>query len=237
LSGITGSGNQLVVSVVAFEKIVGKRSSPIDTDELHGLVFTHDAVELDIGTGDGRHVLETAREEPSRLVIGIDAVAENMTEISRKAAATPRKGGVGNAIYIRGAAEQLPGPFAGLADLVTVNYPWGSLMRIVAEPDIEALAGIHALCKPLAKLRILLNYTVIADRPYLERLGLGAMLDPADNPNLVSDYNTAGFTLECRQVFAGDPPVRTRWGRQLVRGAARQTLLVEATAHSNGATR
>lgn len=214
----------------AFDRVVGKRSSPLDQAEFEALARQFATIEIDIGTGDGRHVLDVARTEPDRLVIGIDAVAETMSETSRKAAGPPRKGGLGNALFFRGAAERLPGQFAGIADLVTVNYPWGSLMRIVAEPDIEALRGLRALCKPSARLRVHLNYTVIADRPYLERLGLGAIADPADSPDLAGAYGAAGFSIHHREVFAGDPPVRTRWGRQLVRGAARQTLLIEATA-------
>jgi len=65
-------------------------------------------------------------------------------------------------------------------------------------------------------------------------LGLGEMADPADSPALPEIYKAAGFTLTTREIFAGDPPVRTRWGRQLVRGGARRTLLLEATAAAAG---
>jgi 16S rRNA (adenine(1408)-N(1))-methyltransferase len=217
-----------------FDRVIGKRVTPFDLEDFTRLHATFETVEIDVGTGDGRHVLDAARVESGRLVIGIDAVAENMAEASRKAAASLRKGGLPNALFFRGAAERLPGPFAGLADLVTVNYPWGSLMRIVAEPDAAGLSGLRALCKPDGALRVLLNYTVIEDRPYLERLGLGALADPADNPDLPTCYRSSGFVLESREVFAGDPPVRTRWGRQLVRGGARRTLLLEASATERG---
>jgi 16S rRNA (adenine(1408)-N(1))-methyltransferase len=218
----------------AYDRVIGKRSGPVDVAELAALAGRFSATEIDIGTGDGRHILDVARAEPDRLVIGIDAVAENMAESSRRAAASPRKGGLGNALFFRGAAERLPGPFAGIADLVTVNYPWGSLMRIVAEPDIEGLRAMRALCVPEADLRIYLNYTAISDRPYLKRLGLGEMTDPADNPGLPGAYAAAGFSVTNREIFAGDPPMRTRWGRQLVRGGARTTLLIEASARPVG---
>ena len=223
-----------MANAILFERVIGKRCNPVDATELEALVQEYQTIEIDVGTGDGRHVVDVARAAPERLVIGIDAVAENMAETSRKAGGPQRKGGLINALFFRGAAEHLPGPFAGLADLVTVNYPWGSLMRIVAEPNIEALWALRGLCKPSAALRIHLNYSVIADRRYLERLGLGKMADPADNPAFPDAYKTAGFTVSNRAVFAGDPPVRTRWGRQLVRGAARQTLLIEASVNDVG---
>ena len=219
-----------------FDRVVGKRVTPIDLDTLQTTLEAFETLEIDIGTGDGRHVIDVARATPDRLVIGVDAVAENMSDASRKAAAAQRKGGLANALFVRAAAERLPGPLAGRADQVTVNYPWGSLMRIVAEPDPDGLAGLRGLCKPGAGLRVLLNYTVIADRPYMERLGLGEIADPADSPALPEIYKAAGFILETREIFAGDPPVRTRWGRQLVRGGARRTLLLEASAIAAGET-
>jgi 16S rRNA (adenine(1408)-N(1))-methyltransferase len=226
-----------VASVGAFERVIGKQSGPVDPVWLAEHSRRYGSVELDIGTGDGRYVLDAARADPERLVIGVDAVAGNMVGSARKASASTRKGGLENAVFFRGGAEQFPGPFAGLADWVTINYPWGSLMRIVAEPDTDALRCIRESCKLGARLHIFLNYTVILDRPYLERLGLGALVDPVDNPSLHSAYEDAGFVIQGCQVFAGDPPVRTRWGRQLVRGAARQTLSIEATAGVAGGSR
>ena len=101
----------------------------------------------DLGTGDGRFVLATAAANPTRLVIGIDPVADALVGASRRAAAAPRKGGLPNALFVAGAAESLPRGLHGLAERVTVNLPWGSLLRGALALD-EAAAGIACLVAP-----------------------------------------------------------------------------------------
>ena len=60
---------------------------------------------LDLGTGDGRHVLAAARARPEVLVVGVDANAAGMAEASRRAA---RRGAVPNALFVVAAAEHPP---------------------------------------------------------------------------------------------------------------------------------
>jgi 16S rRNA (adenine(1408)-N(1))-methyltransferase len=62
-------------------------------------------VALDLGTGDGRHVLALARARPDTLVIGVDANAAGMAEASRRAA---RRGTLPNALFAVAAAEHPP---------------------------------------------------------------------------------------------------------------------------------
>ncbi len=214
--------------MASFHQIAGKQILPLTDDWRES--FIQDKVLIDIGTGDGRFILDAAKEDSECLCIGIDAAAENMQKNSRIAASKPKKGGLPNALYIRGAAENLPGPFENLADIVSINYPWGSLMRITSEPDIDNLKKIRAICKTGAELTVLLNYSVFEDDDYMQRLGMGELKKPADNPDLPDAYRQAGFEVSKSEVFAGDPPVRTMWGRHLVRGSNRTTMLIEAIA-------
>jgi 16S rRNA (adenine(1408)-N(1))-methyltransferase len=62
-------------------------------------------VALDLGTGDGRHVLAAASARPDTLVIGVDANAAGMAESSRRAA---RRDAVPNALFAAAAAEHPP---------------------------------------------------------------------------------------------------------------------------------
>ncbi len=219
-----------MVGVSTFDQILGRKVTPLEPALLDAACRQVHSVLIDVGTGQGKFILDAAREEINRLCIGIDAVAENMAASARTARSSPKKGGLPNALFVRAAAERLPGPFAGLADELTVQYPWGSLMRIVSQPAIEHLSSLRALCKPEARLSVLLNYSVFEDRPYLERLGMGDIVDPADNPDLITAYATAGFTVTNRELIHGDPPIRSAWGRHLVRGSARATLMIDAIA-------
>lgn len=216
--------------MATFDRVLGRKSEPLDPVFLVEKCCSHDAVLIDVGTGQGVFILDTAREQPDWLCIGIDAAADNMVKSARTASSSPKKGGLENALFVRGAAEKLPGPFAQIADTLTVQYPWGSLMGIVSAPDEEGLLGLRAACKDGAQLSILLNYSVFEDREYLERLGFGEIADPAHSEALPLAYREAGFDVTGRAVFHGDPPVRTAWGRHLVRGSARSTLMIDAIA-------
>ena len=216
--------------MAAFDRVIGKKTEPLDADWLDERVAAHSGVSIDVGTGEGKYILDAGRAEPERLCIGIDAVADNLVKSARSAAANPKKAGLPNVLFVRGAAERLPGPFEALADRLSVHYPWGSLMRIVSEPALDHLKCLRAVCKTGAEVSILLNYSVFEDRDYLERLGMADIVDPAENPALIETYSAAGFKVSERHLIHGDPPVRTSWGRHLVRGSARATLVITATA-------
>jgi 16S rRNA (adenine(1408)-N(1))-methyltransferase len=213
--------------VASFSRVHGKKSEPLGEADL-ALAGRYSGVEIDVGTGNGSYVLDAARATPERLFIGIDAVAENMQDNARRAGASVRKGGVANAVFVRGAAEQLPGPFAAMADRLTVLYPWGSLLKIVTLPDPAHLRALRAVCKSGAPFEFLINYSVFRDPSYRERLGLPDDVDT--NDALPEIYRETGLRIDERELFLGDPPVRTRWGRQLVRGSNRETLLIAGTA-------
>jgi 16S rRNA (adenine(1408)-N(1))-methyltransferase len=107
---------------------------------------------VDVGTGDGRAVLDRAVDEPTALVVGVDASAAAMSTSSRRAS----RRGPHNALFFAAGAEELAGtPLAGHADLVTVTFPWGSLLRGVVGLDPDALAGVAALSRPGGRLRVL----------------------------------------------------------------------------------
>jgi len=107
-------------------------------------------------------VLDAARAQPERLWLGLDPVAGAMANASRTAAAPPRKGGLPNVRFIRGAAESLPGPFSRRMDEIRINYPWGSLLRIMVLPDVELLRNIVVCGKSGASFTIFLNYSTVA---------------------------------------------------------------------------
>ena len=79
-----------------------------------------------------------------------------MTEASRRAAAPPRKGGLPNARFVVASAEALPRGLEGIAGLVTVTLPWGSLLRGALALDTTAARGIASLVAPGGRIDMLL---------------------------------------------------------------------------------
>ena len=111
---------------------------------------------IDIGTGDGRAVLVAAAREPATLVLGLDANASTMVDASRRAARSARNGGFPNAAFILTSAESPPRALHGSADLVTVRFPWGSLLRGVIGADPAVAAGVVDLVAAGGSLELLL---------------------------------------------------------------------------------
>lgn len=111
---------------------------------------------IDLGTGDGRAVLATANREPGTLALGLDANAAAMAEASRRAARTAGKGGLANARFAVASAESLPPELDGVANAVTVHFPWASLLRGCLGLDTTAAAGIAGLIAPDGSLELLL---------------------------------------------------------------------------------
>jgi 16S rRNA (adenine(1408)-N(1))-methyltransferase len=173
-------------------------------------------VTVDLGTGDGRFVLATAAANPGRLVIGVDPVASAMAESSRRAARPAHRGGIPNALFVVAAAESLPVELHGIADRVTINLPWGSLLRGALALDDAAAAGIAALPRVGGVVELLV---APADRDGLaEDIDVRSRLDGG----LAADWRAHGLTLErAREATATElGAIRTTWARRLGLGAA-----------------
>ena len=112
-------------------------------------------VTIDVGAGDGRFAYRYAEAHPERFVVGMDAVAENMAELSAKAARKPGRGGLANVLYVVASIECV-------ADEIFVTLPWGSLMRGLIVGD-DVLGGVASLARDGATLRIVLNTRIFDD--------------------------------------------------------------------------
>jgi 16S rRNA (adenine(1408)-N(1))-methyltransferase len=187
---------------------------------------------VDLGTGDGRFALATAAANPERLVLGIDPVASAMAEASRRAAQPAPRGGVRNAAFVVASAEALPAELAGTVERLTVNLPWGSLLRgALALPDAEAAArGIAGLLAPDGEARLLLAPAArdgLADDVDVEARLEGSLAD---------DWRALGLELvQARRATAADlAAARTRWGRRLGLGSGRSGAGPRSRGASSG---
>jgi 16S rRNA (adenine(1408)-N(1))-methyltransferase len=143
---------------------------------------------------------------------------------SRRAAATPRRGGLPNALFVVAAVEALPRELDGLADLVTVHFPWGSLLRGLLGADPVTMTGLTRVMRPGATLSMLLSST---DRDR------GAGLEPLQEPAvraLAASYATWGLAVtEARPAAAADvAAAHSTWGKRLGAGARRPAWLLRA---------
>ncbi len=212
-------------------QVIGNRETPLTLESLSALRAAFaGGVLMDIGTGDGRFVLRAAAEAPTRLALGLDSAPHQAADSAKKARRKPAKGGVPNALFLRFAAEDLPGPFAGWASAITVNYPWGSLLRGVSDPAAQPwmLPALRDLAPSEgARLSVLLNLQPFQDPVVREAQGLPDLLAPGGIEALAEAYRAEGVRDMSMDRLSGDPDAATSWGRRLVRGSGRETLVLE----------
>lgn len=171
-------------------------------------------------------MLEEARRTPDALCIGIDACRDGLMEASARAAKKPEKGGVSNALFVACAVERLPEALCDIADVVTLNYPWGSLLQALVNPDVNVLTKIARLAKPSSELRILLNWSVLENHAYAQTLGLVPHALESIEPTLRPHYAQAGIQIVSSGLVQAD--AKTTWGQKLVKGSQRKVLEIRA---------
>ena len=137
------------------ERIEGRRASRIGAAELAQRVTGYDDVALDLGTGDGRYVRTMALRYPERFVIGVDACRENLRDASRRA--------LPNALYLVANALALPGELDGLATRLTINFPWGSLLRGLLDEESGLPLRLSRLAHEGALVEVRLNAGALAE--------------------------------------------------------------------------
>jgi len=138
-----------------------------------------------------------------------------MATSSLRAARSVAKGGLPNALFAVAAAESPPDELIGRADLLTVTFPWGSLLRGALALDDVAAAGIAALLAAGARLEALVSAT--------DRDAATLRIEPltsGDRPDIADRWARCGVTLKVFEpasdaIIASSP---STWARRLAAG-------------------
>ena len=182
------------------------------TEDLAG-----EGVIIDIGTGDGRFVYQSARQNPKKFYIGIDPNVRPLAKISEKIYRKPSKGGAPNVLFVQAAVEDLPADLDGVADELHVHFPWGSLLRAVATGDAAVLRNLRRICSAGALLEVVLGLDPRRDQSEIERLGLQPLTVEYIDEILAPRYAAAGFDVTERGTIATSewPELNTSWAKRL----------------------
>jgi 16S rRNA (adenine(1408)-N(1))-methyltransferase len=192
---------------------------------------TGGGVIIDLGTGDGNFVYQSARRHPDRFYIGIDAQSSALEKISEKIHRKPAKGGAPNVLFIQAAVEDLPPELDGVADEIHAHFPWGSLLRALALGDESVLLNLRRVCASGAWLEIVITLDPERDRTEIERLELSQLSLEFLETSLIPRYRTAGFeVVEYGSLSPSEwPHLQTSWAKRLS-GAARPLTYLIARA-------
>lgn len=204
----------------------GKHIEKTAGDTLRTRAAAFDDVVVDLGAGDGRWLYRFARRRPDALCIGIDANADLVRDVSRRALRSPRRGGAPNLVFLRASMAALPGSLAGIAAMVRIQFPWGSLLRAVVRPEVESLTRIADLLGRQGALEVLVNLSAISQSAVLERLGIPARSMEGHRDHMRSSYAAAGLLIKRWEVVQWQPD--STWAGRLGQGRPVPTLRVEA---------
>ena len=204
----------------------------IDKPSRNSSPHTGEGIVIDIGTGDGLFVYQSARQNPKKFYVGVDASARPLEKISEKIHRNPAKGGLPNALFIQAALEDLPSELDAVADEVHIHFPWGSLLRAVSAGDRELLGGLRRICSTDGLLEVVIGLDAERDRTEIERLGLKPLSIDYIDAELAQHYRAAGFEVVERGVLAQSewPCVKTTWAKRLRSGAGRELIYIIARA-------
>jgi len=152
-------------------------------------------------------------------VLGIDADARAMAEASRRAARREPDLEARRAWFVAAGVERMPPELSGLADRVTVRFPWGSLLRGALGLDAEVTAAIARLVAPGGRLELTLS-VVGRDAAVT---GLEGDLDRDAREGMTAAFAAHGLRLvDIRPVTPDDlAELHSTWARRLRAGTDR----------------
>jgi 16S rRNA (adenine(1408)-N(1))-methyltransferase len=207
-----------------------------ETDSNNLSLPTGEGIVIDIGTGDGSFVFQSARQNPRKFFIGIDANPRPLEKISEKVHRKPTKGGLPNVLFLQAAVEELPTELDGVADEVHIHFPWGSLLLALMFGDYDVLCGLRRICSPGALLEIAIGLDQERDKAELERLDLTFPNLEYFQSVLPERYRRAGFEITETGTLppTGSKSLQTSWAKRLAGNQERQLTYIVGRASSSG---
>jgi 16S rRNA (adenine(1408)-N(1))-methyltransferase len=204
-------------------------TKPVDASSGWRSSFAQQHVVIDVGAGDGRWAYDNARHDADSLYIAVDPDADTLAEYAYRAGRKPSRGGTANALFIIAAVEDLPPELAGIAALVRVNFPWGSLLRGLVLPEaavLEALAGLGA---PGARFEFVISYDPEHDIAGLAGETLPPLSEARIDDVLAPPYAAAGLQITDRRQMSLDEAIAlpSTWARRLLHGRSRDVFWLE----------
>jgi hypothetical protein len=137
------------------ETIQGKTPVELNQTELQKRLTSYKHIHLDLGTGDGRFIRYMAEQHPRLFFIGVDACRENLRANSRNK--------LPNAMFVIASAQSLPKELNGLISHITINFPWGSLLKSLLAGDSKLTNSLARISNSNAAVNVLLNGGALAE--------------------------------------------------------------------------
>ncbi|KKR42522.1 MAG: 16S rRNA (adenine(1408)-N(1))-methyltransferase [Candidatus Woesebacteria bacterium GW2011_GWB1_40_12] len=204
------------------KSVKGNKTVDISVEDLREVAAKYAFVHIDLGTGDGRFVYESALRDPNTLYIGADPVEKQLREYSVKSV---RKK-LDNTVFLASSLENLPITITEMADKVSVILPWGSLLGQIVNPSKEAVSKIVSLLKPSGELEIVLGYSPDLEPSESDRLELPELSEEYIENGVVRAFETLSGTMKLikMELFPKERlvDIGSNWAKKLAFGKPRQ---------------
>lgn len=155
-----------------------------------------------------------------------------MIKISEKIYRKASKGGATNALFIEAAVEDLPFELEGVAEIVQIQFPWGSLFRGVATGDKEILSNLNRICQNNALMTVIISLDPVRDSAELKRLEIpGFDLDYV-RTKLTDTYKNVGFEIVEADVMSAEKysNLQSSWAKRIFQNKERLPICFIARA-------
>jgi len=124
-------------------------------NELHRWASGYARLHVDLGTGDGAFAIRLARTTANLGVIGIDTCLDHLHGSHRRLPPNVR--------FIQANALDWPVEDIPRMHVVTINFPYGSLLRELVIPERRLLSRLTRRLKAGGRIEIRINARAVAD--------------------------------------------------------------------------
>ena len=207
--------------------VVGNKLEEMDKQALDYALSGYTKVVIDLGTGDGRFVYGSAKQNRRTFFIGIDLLQKQMAVYANKCLREK----IPNALFAIGSVENLPQELANTADEVHIILPWGTLMQKIVQPKTEVVKRLGSILKVGGRLEILFGYHPDFEPSEAQRLNLAELDESYIRNTVLPTFEDGGFevirTLQLDKNALGN--VQTTWSKKLAFGKKRPIYRFELT--------
>lgn len=222
------SYNSLMIKQIKSKKIV-------EVNNIGKLVpgIENTSVVVDLGCGNGKQIYNLAKNDQSKLFIGIDANYKDLEEISAKSLKKKERGGLENLSYIYSGVENLPDELENIANEIQINFPWGSLLEGVIRGEDAILQNICKIAKPNASLVIYLTYDSKFESEFMTDRELPELDFDYLEKNLREKFKAFDIEIENIKILSEEEKaeIQSPWGKKILDKRDREVYRIEGSVH------
>lgn len=202
--------------------VKGNKTIELSVAEITEIARKYNKTHVDLGTGDGRFIYESALKDPHTLYVGIDPAEKQMREYSVKCV----KKKLDNALFLVSSIENLPDDFSEIADVLTIILPWGSLLGGIVRGETVIIGKVAGIIKRGGEISIVLGYSAELEPSESERLEL-----PELTPEYVENTIAKAFSARITNIngieildYSNDKlgNIGSNWAKKLTFGRDRK---------------